>query len=279
MWAEGVSAVADVCNGAETFALKRDSRIGYHNFCEIFGLTADPARAFELCDHAREMGLAASVTPHSTYSLGRDAFGEVSTPSGRPQPPPVSEIRSPLSIHFLESEDEVELYKRKGPLWDWYAEQHLAPDFLDYGSPAERLVAQVPADRPVMLVHNCVVTQRDIDIVMEHFTAPVTWVLCPGSNRYISNLTPPVDLLRRNGLRIAVGTDSLASNETLSMVRELRLLGGASTRNGGIPLAELLGWVAVDTIEPGHTPGLTLITGVDFSTLTLTENACAQRII
>jgi hypothetical protein len=172
----------------------------------------------------------------------------------------------------LESEDEVDLFRRKGPLWDWYTEQGLRPDFLDYGSPAERLVAQIPPDRPVMLVHNCVATQRDIDIVMGHFTAPVTWVVCPGSNRHIGGLTPPVDLLRKNRLKIAVGTDSLASNDTLSMVRELAMI-------KGVPLAQLLNWASADTIEPGHTPGLVLLTGVDMSTLTLTESTRAQRII
>lgn len=172
----------------------------------------------------------------------------------------------------MESEDEVELFRRRGPLWDWYTEQNLNPDFLDYGSPAERLIAQAPPDRPVMLIHNCCVEQRDIDIVMEHFTAPVTWVVCPGSNRYISGLEPPVNLLRKNSLRIAVGTDSLASNETLSTIRELSLI-------KNVPLAELLGWAAADTIEVGHTPGLVLLTGADMQTLTLTENARTQRII
>jgi hypothetical protein len=263
MWAEGVSVVADICNGNSTFDLKTRSRIRYRNFCELFGLGADPARAFALRDNALGLSLEAEVTPHSTYSLNRDAFAASTQ---------LSIISSPLSIHFLESEQEIDLFHRRGPLWDWYVEQGLAPDFLDYGGPAERLVAQIPADRPVMLVHNCCVTQRDIDIVMGHFKAHVTWVVCPGSNRYISGLQPPVDLLRRNGLRIAVGTDSLASNTALSMVEEMRLL-------TGVPLVELLGWVAADIIAPGHAPGLVHLTGLDLGTLTLTERTKAQRII
>jgi cytosine/adenosine deaminase-related metal-dependent hydrolase len=266
MWSEGVSAVGDVCNGSTTFDLKVRSRIRYHNFCELFGLGADPAHAFALRDRASGTGLEASVTPHSIYSLNRAAFAAATTDDAP---------GSPLSIHFLESEQEIDLFKKRGPLWEWYSEQGLVPDFLDYGSPAERLVAQVPADRPVMLVHNTCVTQRDIDTVMGHFTAPVTWVLCPGSNRYMSGLTPPVDLLRRNGLEIAVGTDSLASNETLSMVRELQLLGRASAA----PLAELLAWAAADTIETGRTPGLVLLTGADLTKMALTDSSKTQRII
>jgi cytosine/adenosine deaminase-related metal-dependent hydrolase len=262
MWSEGVSVVNDICNGGSTFGLKSRSRIKYRSLCELFGLGADSAHAFALRDEAHAAGLEATVTPHSTYSLSREGFAAaVGDGDNRP-----------LSVHFMESEDEVELFNRRGAMWDWYAEQGLEPDFLDYGGPAERLVAQIPPDRPVMLVHNCVVTQRDIDIVMGHFTAPVTWVLCPGSNRYISGLEPPVELLRKNRLRIAIGTDSLASNETLSVVRELSLI-------KGVPLVELLSWVAADTIEVGHTPGLVLLSGVDFEKMSLNNSTKSHRII
>lgn len=274
MWAEGVSAVADICNGSSTFLLKTKSRIRYHNFMELFGLDADPARVFALRDTARRAGLTATVTPHATYSLNRVPFaGAVGTDDNRP-----------LSIHFMESPSETQLFEQCGPMWEWYRRDGQRPDFTGCGSPAERLAAQVPADRPVMLIHTCCVTQRDIDIIMGHFTAPVTWVLCPGSNRYISELLPPVNLLRMNGLQIAVGTDSLASNETLSMVRELGML-------DGVPLEELLRWATLNgaralgmddrlgCIEVGKSPGLVLLSGVDMETMTLTPDAKTERII
>lgn len=47
----------------------------------------------------------------------------------------------------------------------------------------------------------------------------------------------PVELLRRNGLNICLGTDSLASNTALSLLGEMQHL-------GKIPLAELLTWAA-----------------------------------
>jgi cytosine/adenosine deaminase-related metal-dependent hydrolase len=252
MWAEGVSAVADICNGESTFPLKARSPIRYHSFREIFGAGATVPEPNEPAgggtDNDTDNGTGGgrpentpSLTPHSLYSLDRQTFARI-----------VERSSGVLSIHFMESAFEV-------------------------ADPAAELVARVPADRPVMLVHNCLVTQRDIDIVMGHFTAPVTWVLCPGSNRHISGLTPPVDLLRRNGLRIAVGTDSLASNDTLSMVRELHLLAAASTDT--VPLAELLGWAAADTISPGRTPGLVLLTGIDFEKMALTDASKSERIL
>ncbi len=282
MWAEGVSAVGDICNGRTTFGVKSRSRIKYHNFIELFGLDADPARAFEICGDARRGGLEATITPHATYSLQREAFA--AAVDGTENLVFASETRQPLSIHFMESTDETELFQKRGLMWEWYLEQGLEPDFLNCGSPAERLVRQVPADRPVMLIHNCCVTQRDIDIVMDHFTAPVTWVLCPGSNRYISGTRPPVELLRKNRLRIAVGTDSLASNETFSMVHELGML-------GNVPLEELLSWATLNgaralgmdnrlgSIEIGKSPGLVLLSGLDMETLALAPGAKTERII
>jgi cytosine/adenosine deaminase-related metal-dependent hydrolase len=274
MYAEGISAVGDVCNGSSTFDLKLQSPIAWHNFAELFGLAADPATVIALRNEARSRGLVATTTPHSIYSLNRDAFEAAVG----------DEENRPLSIHFMESHAETELFQKRGTQWEWYERMGQLPDFTDYGSPAERLVAQVSADRPVMLIHNTIVTQRDIDIVMGHFTAPVTWVLCPASNQYISGLTPPVELLRKNHLRIAVGTDSLASNTRLSMTAELGFF-------KNIPLTEILSWATLSgaealgvadrfgSIEVGKAPGLVLLTGVDMATMTPTPLFSARRLL
>ena len=145
-------------------------------------------------------------------------------------------------------------------------------------------MACVPHDRRVTLVHDCCITQRDIDIVMGHFTAPVWWCLCPRSNRYISGLEPPVELLRRNRLNICLGTDSLASNDRLSVFEEMRMF-------PGIPLPELLAWAAgggaqalgmedaLGEIAPGRRCGLTVISGLDYGTLCLTPASQIRRIL
>ena len=184
----------------------------------------------------------------------------------------------------MESPAEEALYRGEGELAAWYAERGWRCDFLHYGSPVERLVGSVPPTRSVLLVHNCCVTQRTIDRVTAHFTAPVWWCLCPGSNRYISGLRPPVELLRANGLNICVGTDSLASNGALSLVDELRLLGD------GVPLAERLLWVTaggaaalgfgeeLGEIAPGRRPGVVVLEGIDFSAMRLLPESRTTRL-
>ena len=269
MWSEGVDAMGDISNGAASFAAKGASPVRFRNWAEYFGLNSpsdEPMR--RLVD---EYG--AVVTPHSTYSVQDEPFRRICAAGD-----------GPLSIHFLESPAEHLLYEGRGELTEWYAERGWKCDFLHYGSPARRIAESVPADRRVVLVHNCCLTQEDYDIIAGHFTNPVWWCICPRSNDYISGLEPPVGILRRNGAHICIGTDSAASNEELSMVAELKALRGrmpltdalaAATRGG----AEALGFGdELGSMEVGRRCGVVLLTGVDLETMTLRDDAAARRI-
>lgn len=268
MWSEGIQAVGDIANGEVSFSIKERSPIVYRTFAELFGLQRQSSEHLHpLLRHPKT-----SITPHSLYSLQDKPFREICTQGD-----------TPLSIHFMESPAEAKLYRRRGELWEWYTRAGLECDFLDFGSPAARLVESVPRDRSVILVHNCCVTQRDIDVVMEHFTAPVWWCLCPQSNHYISRLEPPVELLQRNALNICLGTDSLASSHSLSLFEQMRALKGVSFQklltwavNGAraLELSDKLGEIA-----PGNRCGLNVISGVDYQTMTLQEASRIRRII
>ena len=87
--------------------------------------------------------------------------------------------------------------------------------------------------------------QEGIDAVKEVMTHPYV-ALCPCSNIFIHNTLPPVDLMRRNGLKITVGTDSLSSNDDLDMVRELYCLQAAFK---DLSLGELLTWACANGAE------------------------------
>ena len=123
-------------------------------------------------------------------------------------------------------------------------------------------------------------------MVSDRLGQTLWWVLCPRSNDYISGLRPPVELLRRHGARICVGTDSLASNECLSMVEELKLL-------GGVPLEEAVAWATVNgaqalgldggigSIEAGKRPGLVLIENLSYDSAGahLTPESRSRRLV
>lgn len=265
----GIVAVGDIANGEAAFDVKSAGRIAYRTFAEFFGLRTMAADGLRpLLRHPRT-----SLTPHSVYSVQDAPFRAL-----------CAEGTAPLSIHFMESPAEAELFAGRGPLHEWYARAGFACDFLHYGSPAERLVRSIPAERPLILVHACCVGEEEVRRILAHFTAPVYWCLCPRSNRYISRLAPPVALLRSLGARICLGTDSLASNRSLSLLDELRAL-------GGVPLRESLRWAtlggaealglddALGTVAPGKRPGLNLLTGLDFERMALTPDTRVKPLI
>lgn len=238
LWEQGVGAVGDICNGTTTFEGKQSSPIAYTNFVELFGLgntSAEVAR--KVTAEGVAAGLRCGVTPHSTYSLSEGAFADAVAEGGE----------VPLSIHFMESEDEALLYRGEGEMAEWYAQTGRTIDFAHYGSPTERIIRQVPAERDILLIHNCFVSEEDVERVESHFRGRVTWVLCPLSNHYISRTTPPAGMLLRKGVRVAIGTDSLASNHSLSMVGEMAALSAQ-----GIPINKVLHWATVGGAEALH---------------------------
>lgn len=261
---EGVVAVGDILNGNTSMECKQHSPIKFRNFGEVFGLSTTSTEQMSwILSHPNS-----SITPHSTYSLNDKLFREIAS----------LDSSAPLSIHFKESPSEEELYHEQGSLWEWYSRVGFECDFMHYGSAAQRIVESTPPHRSVILVHNCCVTQRDIDTIMEHFTAPVYWALCPCSNDYISQIAPPVELLRQNGLNICIGTDSLASNTSLSMLDEMRALQSAA------PLHEILDWATrqgasalcfdeLGDIQEGKSPGINIISAIDYRTMTLTAES------
>ncbi len=271
MWHEGVQAVADIVNGETSFAAKARSAVRYRSFAEVFGLNASTEAVRPLLQYPDT-----TLTPHSTYSIQDTAFSEVVSDAAN----------DPLSIHFMESDDEAALFRGEGSLAAWYGRMGWRCDFLSHGSPARRVADMVPRGRRVLLVHGCRVGDAEYDMVSDRLGQTLWWVLCPRSNDYISGLRPPVELLRQRGARICVGTDSLASNECLSMVEELKLL-------GGVPLEEAVAWATVNgaqalgldggigSIEAGKRPGLVLIENLSYDSAGahLTAESRSRRLV
>lgn len=273
MWQSGVQAVGDVCNSNLTFALKSRSAIRYHNFVELYGLGRRDTSAVEgVLAEARNMGLAATITPHSLYSLSDEAYTAAAADER-------------LSVHFAESDEEMGLFEQKGAMWEWYQSAGFCAPFIGrYASPAERLVALTPTERQMVLVHACRASADDIRMVESHFTRRPVWVVCPRSNDFISELTPPTRALVECDSRVAIGTDSLASNHSLSMIEEIAAMPEVplemrlrwATRGG----AEALGMEReLGSFEVGLRSGAVIVEGVDFASMQLRGDATTRRIV
>ncbi len=270
MWNEGIEAVADIANDDLVMEIKQRSRIEYKTLFEFFGLNNHNTTTLE---RLAEQYPNASVTPHSTYSVQEKEFNHL------------CKRYSPLlSLHFLESENEALLYEHKGSLAEWYKRMGWECEFLHHTTPAKRVATCVPEDSHLLLVHATCATKEDVATIDNAHPNCATWVLCPESNRYISNLRPPVEMLEEMRANIAIGTDSLASARSLSMLDNMQLLGDMpldrlltyATANG----AKALGIEATKgSIEIGKRPGLVIIDGVDFQTMRLTTESRSYRLL
>ncbi len=269
MWEEGVEVVADIANDELVMDIKSRSKIEYHTFFEFFGLMNNNREGITAMAARHEHSYA---TPHSTYSVQDEPFRELCSTAPT------------ISLHLLESDDEGALYRHSGSLWEWYERMGWECDFLHYTTPARRVAESITADKRLLLVHGTRATAEDVRVIEERMAGNATWVLCPESNRYISRHEPPVAMLREQGARIAVGTDSLASARSLSMIEALRQL-------GDIPLNELLCYATINgaralgidsikgSIAPGKRPGLAVIEGIDMREMHLTKESIAHRIL
>lgn len=270
MWEQGIEAVADIANDDLVMDIKERSRIEYKTMFEFFGLNNHDTTPLETLASKYQN---ASVTPHSTYSVQEQEFNHI------------CQKYSPLlSLHFLESENEALLYEHKGSLAEWYSRMGWVCEFLHHTSPAQRIANTITNGSRLLLVHATCATKRDVEIIEQTLPQSATWVLCPESNRYISNLCPPVQMLEAMGVNIAIGTDSLASSRSLSMVDNMLLLGNIAleclltyaTANG----AKALGIEAMKgSIEVGKRPGLVIVEGVDYRTMCLSSDARTYRLI
>lgn len=275
MWSEGIGVVGDISNAGSSFEIKEESKIKYHTFLELFGLNyCDINRVKELRSVASQRGLSSSLTVHSTYSLNCADFDSVVG----------EDVDGILSIHFMESSAEKELYRAEGELFRWYEERDMKIDFDKYKSPVDRVVSTVPASKKVVLIHNTTITEEDIVALKEHFKENLTFVVCPRSNLYITDRKPPFQLLLDSGCRIAIGTDSMASNHSLSMIDEMKEI-------ENIPLEIILKWATIagaealgvedryGKIDIGKSCGITLLESVDLIDFKLTPNSTSRRIV
>ena len=147
-------------------------------------------------------------------------------------------------------------------------------------------VKQGPYDEHILLVHNVCLKKSDIDALKKVMKNPF-FAICPLSNIFIHNALPPIDLMRENGLDIALGTDSLSSNDDLDMMKELACL---HINFPQVPMQELFTWASLNgarflgkeavlgSLTPGKRPGIVRVTGIDAEGF-ITEESCSKRVI
>lgn len=220
----GIAAVGDISNSLASVGPLRDEGLRGIVFHELLGFNLPDGRKIEETRPARESArqkggdqVRVSVAPHACYSVSPEMFrairDELDATSTRI-----------TSVHVGESESEMEFLERGTGPWPgmlrWvgsWVEGWQPPGC----GPVEFLHALEFLDARSLVVHGVQLS----DASLAHLARlGCTLVTCPRSNEWVGAGVPPVARFYASGVPVAIGTDSLASVEDLSIFAELKTL-------------------------------------------------------
>ncbi|HEX4638965.1 MAG TPA: amidohydrolase family protein [Chthoniobacterales bacterium] len=184
-------------------------------FAELIDVR-DPSRAGEIVDLSVEQlkshknwGLA----PHAPFTASAYLYRRCEEIAER------DEIL--LTTHLAESREEMSMFRDgSGPLFEFL--KGIGRDMSDcgQGTPVERFRA-IGGNRPYLVVHLNEISGGDLES-LKNSGRINSIVHCPRSHRYFGHSRFEFQKLRDLGFNICLGTDSLASNNDLSLFAEMR---------------------------------------------------------
>jgi cytosine/adenosine deaminase-related metal-dependent hydrolase len=132
----------------------------------------------------------------------------------------------PLTTHVAESREEFAMFRHgSGPLYDFMKSIHRPMQDCGRETPFGLLWRSGAIDGRWLLAHMNELDEEDFQMLA---TLPrgggPSIVHCPGSHRYFGHTPFQFRRLHELGVNICVGTDSLASTDSLSLLGELRIL-------------------------------------------------------
>ncbi len=279
MFEKGINLVGDIVNTNKTIEIKVNSKIIYHNFIEVSGIKISEAdnksrQAEQLQLEFTKSELKTSIIAHSFYSISPKLLDYVIDKANN----------NITSIHFLESVEELEFFEQKeNPLRSFIAsiDSEIEP-IANSIETLYSLPAKFNNSISTILVHCTELKLEYLKSENKYY-----YCLCPASNQFLHNQLPHKELIYNNLDYIVIGTDSLASNSSLDILKELQILEETysnlnitdllkfATKNG----AEALQKSNFGQFAEGNKPGIILVENCDLLNLKLTHSSRIKRII
>jgi cytosine/adenosine deaminase-related metal-dependent hydrolase len=232
----GTAVVGDISNTLVTIEPLGRSSLSAVVFFEL--IQFQPANAERVVDQACRRLEAFTSTGRIRTALAAHAPYSVS-------PPLLREIRRALdrgpftscSVHLAEGEEEVEFITTGEGPWRRVLEElgSWDPAWTPPGvSPVQYVDEAGFLHERVLAVHGVQMSSADLARLAAH---GVTLVTCPRSNGHTGAGAPPLEEFYASGVRVAIGTDSLASVPDLNVFAELATM---RTLAPSIPASALL---------------------------------------
>ena len=203
-------------------------------FAELINIRA-PERATELVDSAieslgrarpslpavRRPGAPWGLAPHALFTASSNLFRSCENIAQRDN--------ILLTTHLAESREEMEMFRdASGPLYEFIKSIGRPMDDCGKETPLGLFLDLIGSggspNRPYLswiVAHLNELTESDFEL-LERSNSKFHVVHCPRSHNYFGHSPFAFDRLRSLGFNICLGTDSLASNETLSLFDEMR---------------------------------------------------------
>ncbi|HEV8271407.1 MAG TPA: amidohydrolase family protein [Chitinophagaceae bacterium] len=275
MYNNGIVAVGDIGNTADTAEVKSKSKIRWQNFVEVLGFTDEKAdeniNYYKQVANTLEQKLQTSnlkhrtsLVPHAPYSISPKTFKLINELTKN----------QVISIHNQEHPAEDVLYKTGGGeylrLFKIFGINE-SPFPVTGLSSIRSALPYFNNGQTIFLIHNTFMPEEDVVFAQEYADAngiKLIWCLCVNANLYIENKVPPIEMLMKHNCPLVLGTDSYSSNWQLSIAKEIQAIRNNfpslsvetilqwATRNG----AKALQWNReLGSFEKGKTPGIILL--------------------
>ena len=280
MYDNGIVAVGDTGNTADTAAVKSKSNIYWQNFVEVLSFTDEKAN--ENIKHYETVlqtlnkiqnpksKIRNSLVPHAPYSISPKTFQLINDLTK-------DQI---ISIHNQENPAEDELYKTGGG--DYLRLFKIlgvnqSPFPITGKSSIRSCLPYFQNGQTILLIHNTYMSEEDILWTNSYASEnhlELVYCFCPNANLYIENKLPQIDLYINHNCQVVLGTDSYSSNWQLSMAKEVKAI---HTNYPQIPLSTVLQWATINgakalrwddilgSFEKGKKPGVTLIDPINWT--------------
>ena len=212
---EGTFYFVDICNDPQ-FSQDISGEFLGMRFLEILGFSSKhDVQRIKTAAEAVKVDAGIIPAPHSVYGSSPNIFRFIYETNS-----------NWASIHFLEDADEKKLLQGLGAAKEFltqigqYQEYPEMPggDIVEYLNSTGFL-----KKKNILFVHALGVNEQDIQKIENSCENPI-WVICARSNAYLSYTRKNWEhLIKANG-PILLGTDSCATTDDLSIIREIQYL-------------------------------------------------------
>jgi cytosine/adenosine deaminase-related metal-dependent hydrolase len=216
----GVTTYGDTCHSGAVLAALRDTGVRGIMYQEVFG--PDPAQSAgsmaelrQRIDSARHLETSlvrVGVSPHAPYTVSDELYRAATSFA--------LDAALPMALHIAEAEVESQLVEEgRGRFADGLRARGI--DARPRAASSVALLDRLGVlDARPLLIHCVRLTRTDIERIARTGSSVAH---CPAANAKLGHGIAPICELLDAGVRVGIGSDSVASNNRIDVLEETRL--------------------------------------------------------